>query len=491
MIYRGNRALYLTRCLAHQDLQWTGRRRGTNIIQAGRFCGDSTPVVRRNLAWPDLCETTSLKKRIYEQEGFIVLIDGDTVGPSQWSPLLTALSAKGHVTDKYLFSAAPSAQWQERMASLGINSVEVLRRMGGKRDPNDMAIAMAATRLASGGNKWSFALAVQDADFLLLADQLRHWGHDVTLVVPQGYRLGLCQAFEMAKMQVVTYDFVPEDGNVGRALYKAVLNPDGKATFEANICVDLKVHDCGALRDTFQKLNYLLCSEDPLLPAIARFFYANQLCPRTVWPQPLAISEAINVIAHHDSQDWRSNPGNLAFVLPLGTQSQTTASIRREYGSSLCRSLCIGGGPFVISDSEDLALRVLRKMGYLDNDLNADVGEAVDVFCQTGSNKRSLEVLGSAIPSSFHVEAKLLLLRSSFLSHKSIGAWKVAPSDKSVRQRLAAQGRISTANVTKAEVLQAMQLITKQEDRPFRKTYNGFLMDMHVREHRAHPHLRR
>jgi Protein of unknown function DUF88. len=104
---------------------------------------------------------------------FALLIDGDIVGPAHWPSLVDAVRSKGELTVAYVFGAPRKDNrdhsWQKDMTSLGIEFKAVPRKAGGAKVPNDMAIAMHASRLVSENEALAIALAVNDVDYVYVA----------------------------------------------------------------------------------------------------------------------------------------------------------------------------------------------------------------------------------------------------------------------------------------------------------------------------------
>uniref|UniRef100_A0A7S0FX08 Uncharacterized protein n=1 Tax=Pyrodinium bahamense TaxID=73915 RepID=A0A7S0FX08_9DINO len=351
---------------------------------------------------------------------------------------------------------------------------------------------MEAAWLASRRPQVSVAFAVQDADFLYCAKRLQQAGHHASVVMPQGCHIGIQKVFRASQVDVITYGFVPEDGYTGHAKFKAILNGSGESDIRSSLCDLSSVqYDDSGIRSTLQALAYTKSGEGPLLPALARFLLVNELCPHVVWPLPLACQEIVPLFDQWSARHWVGYPGDLAFVIPLAAQCKTSKSIRQQYGSSLCRAVCIGGGPFILEDSEELVPVVLQRLGYLDADLNSDISEAIDVFCDAGRNKSSLIGMGVEIPQAFAVQAKMTLLRGALLSREAHGTWKVAPNDANVRLQLVSSGHLEHANVPAAHAFETLKLLAQQRGLPSRKTYNGILSELHKFEHQVHPDIRR
>ena len=91
------------------------------------------------------------------------------------------------------------------------------------------------------------------------------------------------------------------------------------------------------------------------------------------------------------SEQWQQYRENLAFVLPCAARrGGSKATALRVYWSLRDRQVYQGGGPFMLRSSEDLVPRVLQRLGYLDQELNGSLAEAILVFVNTNYNKGTL-----------------------------------------------------------------------------------------------------
>mmetsp|Transcript_81430 Transcript_81430/g.174325 ORF Transcript_81430/g.174325 Transcript_81430/m.174325 type:complete len:472 (+) Transcript_81430:73-1488(+) len=415
-----------------------------------------------------------------ERKRYGVLMDGDVIGPNHWSQVLKAVRKKGDVAHAHVFLSPADTCSQDRLSPLGITPIFVPRGEGGAKDPNDIAIGMEAARLVTQGKVTSIALGVADKDFVYLARRLQHWGHDVLLVMLENKSRSVVKAFREAQVDVVTYSVWYRKPKFYATF---ALHSNGESTFDGLVeaLPDLDgAEACESfVKDMLHALGFLDNLEYPLIPAIAKCFHTNSLGPLTVGVRCVsqAVSQANDAFIAHYNRSWVLSTGDLAFVHPLGTQTAESA---------------VGcPGPFIVRDSDKLVELILSRLNYLDNAMNADIDEAIDVFCQTGANKRTLEGLGVHIDSSVDTHLKGAVLRDALLSPKARGTWKLAPSDKCVRQRLAADGMISDRQAPTSEVFKALGAVANQFNIPLRKTYNGRVQVTLQHENSVHPDLRR
>ena len=126
-----------------------------------------------------------------------------------------------------------------------------------------------------------------------------------------------------------------------------------------------------------------------LLPAIVKFWFTNALGPLTVYPKQCA------TLALHDrvtspatKRLWQRPQADFSFCVPISsTKGRITRKQKERYGSAKARQVFLGGGPFMLQDSESLVAQSLERLGYLDADLNNDFSEAVTVFLNATHNK--------------------------------------------------------------------------------------------------------
>lgn len=422
-----------------------------------------------------------------------LIIDGDRFGPSSWPLALASLSTVGTIAHAYVVAAPAYGQkdaWKDAMASHNIQFIPVPRRVGGTKDPNDIAIAFEASRLVIQNNLKIIALLVSDADFVYLAERLQSSGCRTIALLREGSKAGLASAFEERGAQVMW--FAAENRTEHQPKMKAVLHKDGESSFEhisgtENMSFDSDVKQIGNVLTT---LNYLDSIDDPLVPAIAKFYHANAIGSLIVWPDRCPRNEVRSVIGEQNPRTWRSNPKDIAFVFPRG-QGKATKADMLKYGSTACKEVISGGGPFIMRDSDMLVLNVFRRLGYLDDALNDDVAEAVELFCENSMNQYNLRSIGVQISSIPGLNAQLALLRGVLLSPKLHGTWHLAPRDASVRQYFLSCKLIRRLDAPEAEVHAALQLYVRRHGICARRTYNGLVTQALAHLNKDDPSRRR
>ncbi|CAJ1334676.1 unnamed protein product, partial [Effrenium voratum] len=128
-----------------------------------------------------------------------------------------------------------------------------------------------------------------------------------------------------------------------------------------------------------------------------------------------------------ERNDWSPNDFGLVFVLPCGTQTATKKWLE-SCGSLRGVAFVRGGGAFLTPDGAALVEEVLRRLGYYD-ELNEDLGEAIDVFAEMKGNFRALQSLGISLKPSFSVPRKAALLHCALVAPRGHGEWQRAPGD--------------------------------------------------------------
>ncbi|CAJ1374913.1 unnamed protein product [Effrenium voratum] len=170
------------------------------------------------------------------------------------------------------------------------------------------------------------------------------------------------------------------DGSGRVSLLNRPLSPDGP----------LKEH--AQLRCFLERLHYAR-DEISLVPSIAKFWQQHSLGPLPIYPGVLALKSLGELLLSKtaDVKAWQHYDSELAFVLPVsGKTGRPPMHDLQMYGSSKATRVFQGGGPFMLTDSEDLAMRVMARLGYLDDGLNADPAESLMVLPTIRRTKRTI-----------------------------------------------------------------------------------------------------
>ncbi|CAK9069548.1 unnamed protein product [Durusdinium trenchii] len=132
----------------------------------------------------------------------------------------------------------------------------------------------------------------------------------------------------------------------------------------------------------------------------------------------------------------------------------------------------------MLTDSKDLTMHVLRKLGYFD-DLNADEHEALFCFTNAMGNKhtlRKMDLLPHPADRSQDVREKL---RAAFLSHAFSGQWQVVHMDDNaimfVQQILWKEGLLTESQLTctQYELIRPMKAYAKKYGLRLMESFNA------------------
>ncbi|CAE7538587.1 unnamed protein product [Symbiodinium sp. CCMP2592] len=208
----------------------------------------------------------------------------------------------------------------------------------------------------------------------------------------------------------------------------------------------------------------------------AKFWVTNELGSTVVFPAQIGMNQVLEQMRKSSNMKWRRYDSDMAFFLPKTSRRKLTKKQMGEFGTGISKEIFSGGGPFLLNDSTDLVCQALRRLGYMDNDMNADLQEAMLVFVNAPTNKynlrKPLDVLPSPTDTAAEVEDKL---RYAFLSHRTNGQWRVAPKDVQIRAHLCKLGFLADVNSARRDVFRAMAKYARRHQLPEMKTYNGYV----------------
>ncbi|CAJ1429970.1 unnamed protein product [Effrenium voratum] len=409
-----------------------------------------------------------------------LLVDGDRHSAFEVSQALRALRRGGgggspgrRAARATLFVAPGSQKLKDglREQQQSISTVEVPRR-GVQGEPNDEALVRHLRRLLNARGNVCLAILVSDAGFAQVVEEAVALGREVVVFVPE-LRPGVAEVFEATGAQVLRLAARHQDTAFKT---RATLQGDGTGLVELMAAEPRQSCDSTPLRDFLAHYGFCGREErvDLLLPSLAKFWFMHQSHLRpalTVYPYQHAVTELLQMLAAGNK--WQRYQKDLAFLFPTRGARRPTRAQVKTYGCGHALSLFRGGGPCMLHDSQDLAQRVLRRLGYLDDDLNSDLPEAIQVFCNTANNKgalrRNFDLTEGASVSTLERQ-----LRRAFLSSSSTGMWEASPSDEAVRLQLRRAGLV-TPDAPREEVLEAMRSWAKRRGLPAMRSYNGHL----------------
>ena len=272
---------------------------------------------------------------------------------------------------------------------------------------------------------------------------------------------------------------------------RAILHADGSGSVELSenyvLPETYAIDTSRRIIEILKNLGYLEEGNSGfLLPACAKFWYENQLGSLTVFPELQSRVEVYELL-ESSSPCGGQALRELAFILPASYNDRRGEEYEKKkveiYGARLGYNIFKGGGPFILEDSPDLAEEALRKLGYIDDDLNDDVYEAMLCFMNAYQNKYMLRK-GGLLPcptdSAREVAQKL---RQALLSNKVKGRWQSMRRNWGLRRRIVTEleeAKILSENGShsQAEILEAMRIYRAKEGLPHMRTFNGLAWRM-------------
>ncbi|CAE7774086.1 unnamed protein product [Symbiodinium sp. CCMP2456] len=360
-----------------------------------------------------------------------LLVDGDSHSLDDISWALQNLQSRGQPVKTTIFAAPARLQngkWSDFIREQGLRFHGVTRGPGYK-DPNDEAIVTCMKQLVMLPGVSRIALLTSDSDFLQCAQHVCEAGGKVVVLVPES-QTGTRKTYTDAGLDVIA---IVHAGARQYPRVKAFLHSDGTGSLQR--CEPVQPTfvrgEVAKLHALLEQLGLWQGSDSKLSTCIAKCWFANSLGTLTLFPFHCAISELHQALSEKKG-DWRrSSSPPLAFFFPIG--SGTPKSKQKEaFGGSRAASLFQGGGPFMLQDSDTLPTRLLRRLGYFDEHLNADLRESMLVFANMQGNKRLLREAGSLPNPEDGIGDLLGLLRQAFVSNSCSGHWQLPPKDVDV-----------------------------------------------------------
>ena len=361
-------------------------------------------------------------------------------------------------------------KWKNFFQSPG-HRFHPVERVGGLIDPNDEEIKREAGRLSKLSKTRSIALLTMDTDFVALVRDLKSLGKEVAVLTSK-VKAGSTRAFEEAGATVYLLGQEPVANKV-----RAILECDGsgRVEFGEDLPNSRVLELVPEVSDRLLELKYMDHERSGLLQAIAKFWFQNSLGTLVVCPMLSAV-ERVHQMLREERKTWIAYRHDLAFVLPVSAGSSRTRmckSDEQKYGNSTSKKIFLGGGPFIVPKSGSLTDDVLRKLHYLDNDMNADPKEAMLIFLNCTRNKRNLRKTGTMPNEGDSYDEIFAKTETALMSGDIPGWWSLAPSDLLIRQKLVAEGLLTHAAQPHWETLIAMRQFARRKGLPVMKTYNG------------------
>ena len=389
---------------------------------------------------------------------------------------MSMLESEGLSVNAELFAAPgyrQNSKWNQFIQQATVTFRPVARQ-GGVRDSNDDAIIARTRKLARSPKVTCVALLVSDADFVEVVDEMAKVGKRILVIIPSNKRSCL-SAFCLTSAEVLPLVQKPAP----QPRVAAILHGHGQGEVQLGHFVEPEIEDRDIaeiwrvlLNAGFELERKHMSRMSSLMPCLAKFWLQQCHSSLTVFPASCALNAMrARIRAGLGPLTARCNQ-DLAYLLPLGSGSKTKKALEL-YGTKMAAQVFSGGGPLMLEDSTDIAMRMLLKLGYVDDELNQDLSGALLSFCNRTVNKRFLRKL-SLLPQSGEGTATVLAkLRQALLSDQCPGTWSVPPSDDVVRQRLCKDGLLDREEAPQAEVLEAMKEHFRQHGLPAQKNYIG------------------
>ncbi|CAK9030622.1 Putative sulfite oxidase [Durusdinium trenchii] len=480
---------------AHRDVQQNAR-------------GDACGFHRLGRRWCQavLAGATSIRAKSRQQalagapsRRTQLLVDADQFSIEMIQEAIRLLGGHGQVTT-FIFAEPGrrrNAHWAALLRQRGIRFCAVPRGGSPHREPNDEALVEALHGLAR--NTEDIALLTSDCGFLptLLAIQ------ELTLLatramqvlIPQN-RYGVIACYEAAGLPVLRLCLPP----VAFTRVRATLQVDGQGFVHLDHSEPLDEDQ--VLEQQQAVLKFLdggrgRRHQEFLIHNMAKWWFLNSRGPLVVYPEQFTILAMQELI--QTKQQWKEcDFSSLAFFLPYSSvKGRLSEEAAKTYSHVEAKAIFLGDGPFMLVDSPELTSEALRKLGYMDDEFNQDLREAMFCFVNSNDNKNHLRKM-SLLPvpgdSLQDVERKL---HRAFVSHGSQGRWQRKNggdarngATRPLRHILQkAQILDRRRSYSKAEIFEAMKVYAQQNALPAAKTFNALAFRV-MRQHLKDPQCR-
>ena len=437
----------------------------TAFSRQGRFRSRRTAACPKAAAKAD----TSRCKGVTQ-----LVVDGDMPSTDLVRAAVDHLSSQSKQVQTTIF-AEPGRMnnkaWRDLVRRPGFEFKPV-HRDGMYEEHNDRALKKHLGTIATTADTVRVALLASDDDFVQDMRKIVQAGKEALIFTSSKY-YGVALKYKEAGVLVVPLD--PDK----KITYKvrAVIESDGTGSVQSCSPIPHRTlpHEVAVLTEFLSTSGYMPTGSEFLQSCIAKWCFANCLGPITVYPATACFSESYRLVTAGSAGKERQDA---AFFLPLGCSSgglrgRRLKRIIDKYGSSIGWSISRTGGPFILTPSSDLVTEALRRLGFLDNQLNADLFEAMLVFANVATNKKLLRKM-AALPTQGEPIGQLEhKFKNAFLSSRISGQWQVAPSDSQLRKTFVRSKRIADESASREEVFAAMQECSKKKGLPRMKTYNG------------------
>ena len=411
-----------------------------------------------------------------------LLVDADTRGIEQIQHAIRCLTDTGGTVRTQVFAEprrTESKKWQEFLEEPGITFRPVPRSTDHSREPNDEAIESTLEKLSMRRGVHRIALLTGDADFVDIMMKLQDTKPSYLVLVPEHCH-GVARMYQENGIEVWRVKAI--EGRAPRV--RAILHEDGTGSVQVADLSDELSYDqeeYNLVEGFLEDLGYTGHPE----PACAKFWYSNNLGRLTAFPKCLMTRAVHQVITKASKAHlWKRRSGRLAFVLPISEKGHQTQLQQKTYGNARSHSIFIGGGPFILKDSRDLTVRVLKRLRYLDEAMNTDEYEAMLCFINAKKNKTQLRKIGLLPEPSDCIRDVKEKLRAAFLSGECSAQWiqpaAAANQMKEIVRFLQQRGILSKkkertgkycSGYSKDDISQAIKILVRELKLPCCKTF--------------------
>ena len=308
-----------------------------------------------------------------------LLVDADAHGIDEIRQAISLLNERDSPVQTTLFAPprrVENKRWSDFVKEPGVVFVPVPRSLDQSTEPNDEAIEKTMRALAAREDVRCIALLTSDKGFADLVVQLQTSSVSTVVLIPED-NYGVLQWYSATNTTILPLRVTRGSG----PRVRAVLDTAGGGhvhladPYQAFDNIDNASVLASVMR-FLEDLGYMRQGDRFLLQASAKFWFANRLGSLVVYPFQLA-TESVHDEMMQAREHYERYSGDLAFLLPIFSSGTLTKGCIQTYGSRLARQIFRGGGPFILQDTPELSAQVLRRLGYLDDDLNDDLTEAL------------------------------------------------------------------------------------------------------------------
>ncbi|CAE7587377.1 unnamed protein product [Symbiodinium sp. CCMP2456] len=409
-----------------------------------------------------------------------LLVDADSHSVEEIKDVINRLEETGKVVYTTVFAEPRrinNKKWSQFFQDRKVTFQPVQRNPSRVGEANDDVIDRAIRTCDKGQ---SLALLTSDLDFSEAIKDATDTGKRVVVFVPSK----MLTVIERFRRMGVEVEALPRRVSVFPRV-RAILRADGNGhvqlgdecrlqtnTDTAEACKNM-LGDLGYFSPTAGEREW-----EYLVHSTTKFWLTNELGSITVFPPSIGITQVLDQMRGSGSKSWRRYSDNMAFFLrKSATDRRLTSKTQiRKFGTGVAKALFMGGGPFLLNDSTNLVYEALRRLGYMDNDMNTNLREAMLVFVNVPSHKHKLRKQLDSLPTETDTAAEVEdKLRHAFLSHLTDGQWRLPRRDVEIRKRLRKEGFLADTKAARRDVFGGMVKYARRHQLPEMKTYNGYV----------------